>query len=45
LNYQNVVDIARIKQIEELNIGHSIIARAVLLGMEKAVRDMIALIR
>jgi pyridoxine 5-phosphate synthase len=45
LNYQNVVDIAKIKQIEELNIGHSIISKAVLIGIEKAVRDMIVLIR
>ncbi|UCE04520.1 MAG: pyridoxine 5'-phosphate synthase [bacterium] len=45
LNYQNVVDVAKIKQIEELNIGHSIVSRAVLIGMEKAVQDMISLIR
>jgi len=45
LNYHNVTDIAKIKQIEELNIGHSIISRAVLVGMERAVREMIALIR
>jgi len=45
LNYQNVVDVAKINQIEELNIGHSIMSRAVLTGMEKAVRDMIGLIR
>ena len=45
LNYQNVVDVAKIKQVEELNIGHSIVSRAVLIGMEKAVRDMIELVR
>jgi len=45
LNYQNVVDVAKIKEIEELNIGHSIVSRAVLTGMERAVRDMIGLIR
>lgn len=45
LNYQNVIEIAKIEAIEELNIGHSIIARASLVGMEKAVRDMLALIR
>jgi len=43
LNYFNVVDIASIDGIEELNIGHSIISRAVILGMEKAVRDMVSL--
>ena len=45
LNYQNVIEIVKIEQIEELNIGHSIISRAALMGMEKAVRDMLALIR
>jgi len=45
LNYVNVPRIAEIKEIEELNIGHSIIARAVLVGLDQAVREMIALIR
>lgn len=45
LNYTNVRRIAEIKEIEELNIGHSIIARAVLVGLERAVREMIALIK
>ena len=45
LNYKNVVPIARIEGIEELNIGHSIIGRAVLVGLERAVREMIELIR
>ena len=45
LNYQNVIDVAKIKQIEELNIGHSIVSRASLVGMDRAVRDMIDLIR
>ncbi len=45
LNYQNVVDVAKIKQIEELNIGHSIISKAVLVGLDRAVREMINLIR
>lgn len=40
LDYQNVAAVARIPEIEELNIGHSIIARAVLVGMERAVREM-----
>jgi len=44
LNYNNVSAVAQIDYIEELNIGHSIIARASLCGMETAVRDMIALI-
>jgi len=45
LNYKNVRRIAEIKEVEELNIGHSIIARAVLVGLERAVREMIALIK
>lgn len=45
LNYVNVRRIAEIREIEELNIGHSIIARAVLVGLDRAVREMIELIR
>jgi len=45
LNYRNVERIAAIKEIEELNIGHSIIARAVLVGLEQAVREMKELIK
>jgi pyridoxine 5-phosphate synthase len=40
LNYQNVDPVAAIPEIEELNIGHSIVARAVLVGFERAVREM-----
>ncbi|MGL1956143.1 MAG: pyridoxine 5'-phosphate synthase [Colwellia sp.] len=40
LNYFNVKPIAAIKEIIELNIGHAIIARAVIDGLDKAVRDM-----
>lgn len=40
LNYQNVRQIVSIKEISELNIGHSIVSRAVLVGMERAVREM-----
>jgi len=45
LNYENVVPVAAIPEMEELNIGHSIVGRAVLVGMERAVRDMVELIR
>lgn len=45
LNYVNVRRIAEIKEIEELNIGHSIIARAVLVGLDRAIREMIDLIK
>lgn len=40
LNYQNVQDIARIPQMNELNIGHGIIARALFMGLENAVIEM-----
>jgi pyridoxine 5-phosphate synthase len=40
LNYVNVQRIASIPEVEELNIGHSIISRAALLGLERAVREM-----
>ena len=45
LHYHNVVDIAAIPEIEELAIGHSIIARAVFVGLDRAVKDMIELTR
>jgi pyridoxine 5-phosphate synthase len=45
LHYFNVRRIADIPEIEELSIGHSIVARAVMVGMERAVREMIALIQ
>lgn len=45
LTYRNVGPIAAIAGIAELNIGHSIVARAVLVGMERAVREMLALLR
>ena len=40
LDYENVGPIAAIPEIVELNIGHSIVARAVMVGMEQAVREM-----
>ncbi|SEL17769.1 pyridoxine 5'-phosphate synthase [Stigmatella aurantiaca] len=45
LNYDNVQPIARIQEIDELNIGHAIVARAVLVGFERAVREMLELMR
>jgi pyridoxine 5-phosphate synthase len=44
LNYRNVQRVAQIPQIEILAIGHSIISRAVFVGLEKAVREMLTLI-
>jgi pyridoxine 5-phosphate synthase len=45
LNYHNVQVIAAIPEVEELNIGHSIVSRAVLVGLERAVREMKEAIR
>jgi pyridoxine 5-phosphate synthase len=45
LNYRNVIEIAEIRGIRALYIGHSIIARATLIGIEAAVREMKGLIR
>jgi len=45
LNYKNVKPVAQIPGIEELNIGHAIISRAVFSGLEQAVHEMIELIR
>lgn len=44
LNYYNVRGVAKLDKIEELNIGHSIIGRAIFTGLERAVRDMQKLI-
>jgi len=45
LDYKNVVPLARVPEIVEYNIGHSIVARAVLVGFERAVREMISALR
>ena len=42
LHYSNTEAIARVTEISELNIGHAIVARAVIDGMDRAVRDMLA---
>ncbi len=44
LNYHNVQPVAAVAQIQELNIGHAIVAHAVFVGIEQAVREMKALI-
>ena len=44
LTYRNVAPVAHIDGVSELNIGHSIVARAVMVGFERAVREMKALI-
>jgi pyridoxine 5-phosphate synthase len=45
LNYVNVKRFGSLPQIEEYSIGHSIVARAVLIGFDRAVREMIALVK
>jgi pyridoxine 5-phosphate synthase len=40
LNYQNVAAVARLNQMAELNIGHSIVSRAIFVGLTQAVREM-----
>ncbi|MFZ2448436.1 MAG: pyridoxine 5'-phosphate synthase [Syntrophobacteraceae bacterium] len=44
VDYQNVHWLRNVTEIEEFSIGHSIIARAVLVGMERAVREMVKLV-
>jgi len=43
LDYPNTRPVALIEEVEELNIGHAIISRAVFVGLDRAVRDMLAL--
>jgi pyridoxine 5-phosphate synthase len=45
LTYHNVHPIVLIPEIEELNIGHSIISRAIFVGIERAVREMVELMK
>ncbi|MCF0223444.1 MAG: pyridoxine 5'-phosphate synthase, partial [Fibrobacter sp.] len=45
LNYRNVGPIAAIEGIEEIVIGHSIVARSVLMGLDRAVKDMLEKIK
>lgn len=45
INYFNIKALSSLKGIEEYNIGHSIMARAILTGLDRAVRDMVDLIK
>ena len=45
LTYRNVIPVARLEGMGELNIGHSIVSRAVLVGFTQAVREMKGLIQ
>ncbi len=44
LTYENVGPVAAIQEIEELNIGHSVVSRSIFKGMEQAVREMLQVI-
>ncbi len=44
LSYENIEPVAAIPEIEEFSIGHAIIARAIMVGMKEAVREMLSLI-
>ena len=45
INYRNIALIHKIPHLTELNIGHSIVARAIFVGFETAVREMLALMQ
>jgi pyridoxine 5-phosphate synthase len=45
LTYQNVIPVAALPEMEDLNIGHNIIARASMVGLEKAVKEMLGLLQ
>ena len=45
LNYKNVIRMHEIEGLYELNIGHSIISRAVFVGLEQAVNEMLELVK
>ena len=45
LNYTNVSLIKKISQIEEVSIGHALISRAIFVGMDRAVREMVELLK
>jgi pyridoxine 5-phosphate synthase len=44
LNYDNIAPLIGLDEIEEYNIGHSIVARAIFVGFGEAVREMLALL-
>ena len=45
LNYENLPLLLRVPHLVELNIGHSIISRAVMVGLENAVKEMLVLMK
>jgi pyridoxine 5-phosphate synthase len=45
LNYLNLSPVRAITEIEEVSVGHAVIARALFVGMDRAVKEMLALTR
>jgi pyridoxine 5-phosphate synthase len=45
LNYENLPELFRVPHLVELNIGHSIVSRAVLVGLETAVKEMLLVMK
>ena len=45
LDYVNIAPVTKISDIEEVSIGHAIIARAIIVGLENAVREMVRLVK
>ena len=45
LNYRNITNLCQIPHIHEFSIGHAIVARAVLVGFEKAVKEMLEMVK
>ena len=45
INYRNILQVNHIPHLTELNIGHSIVARAIWVGIESAVSEMLALMQ
>jgi pyridoxine 5-phosphate synthase len=45
LNYLNIIPFRSIEEIEEVSIGHAIMSRAIFVGLDRAVRDMVELVR
>ena len=45
LNYTNVRDLLKIDEIEEINVGHSVVSRALFVGLDQAVRDFVTIVK
>lgn len=45
LNYTNVRDILKINEIEEINVGHSVVSRSLFVGLDQAVRDFVSIVK